>query len=624
MARILIALSSETLEQTITNHIRPVDQVIRLGEAMAANQAPDICIVDVVSWDETARLVNNYGKLDVRRLLAANMEELQHLPQHIQEHADDIITLPLQPAELYIRLRNLLQMKEQSEQQRRIYEQLAATNKALESTSDAIIIADNVGVSIYVNPAFAELFDYSVNELNVGGIPSVLFETPTLGTHIFNTVRQEGSWKGEVELKTKTGNVIPFLLQVDSIENDQGQPIGFITICTDITQHKRVSIIQEEQRILAEAQLDMAKALTSTLDLTEVFERILDNVSQVVPNDAANIILIQDGKTQLVDRDEYSDTALIEQLKTGEVPAHKYKDLQKILQTSKPLVISNTRQYLNEHHDMQIHTPWLNSHLGIPILLREEIIGFLNVDSVQPGLFTQAHAKRLQLFAEQAAIAIHNASLHERAQKLAMLEERQRLARNLHDAISQTLFSASIIAEALPRLWQTNPDDIPSRLEQIGNLTRGALAEMRSLLLELQPERLLEAEIGQLIHELADGVLGQTQIEVALDVMPDITLPTDIHVAVYYIIQEALNNVARHAEATQVTVQLHKQQDQLALTITDNGRGFDPGHTASTSFGLLNVQQRTQSTNADLHITSEIGEGTKISVNWPLQGNQNV
>lgn len=628
MVRILVAFDGTSAginQQIVTNLLPTGYQVMTLNPGVLPDPMPDICLVDLGRWHD---LVDLTGKRRLSpttrlkepgRLLLVNGHDLARLTSQVRYYADEILTVPFHPLELHVRLQKLLHMKQRSEQQRRIYDHLATTNKALESTSDAILVANIEGVVLYSNPAFRRIFGYTVNELNVGGIPGILFQQPALGDQVFNTVRDQGSWKGEVELVASTGKSVPFLLHVDRIQDDEGQAIGFISIGSDITQHRRVAAIEQEQRQLAEAQLNTARALTSTLQLNEVFERILDNISQVVPGDAGNIILIQEGRAQLVDRDDYASTASLEQLeklRIGHEPAWSYDDLRTILETNAPLVIPDTQQYLASHHDMTNRTPWLHSHIGIPIRLRDEIIGFLNVDSIHPGLFTRHHAERLQLFAEQAAIAIHNARLHEQAQKLAIIEERQRLARNLHDAVSQILFSSTLIAEAIPRLWEMEPDAVPSRLEQIRTLNRSALAEMRTLLLELHPERLLETEISQLLHQLVVGVLGQAHLHITLKIPPRLDLPPDIHEAVYYLTQEALNNVVKHAEASQVTVQLQREDRRLVLTVADNGRGFDPDHISPTSLGLTNLRERARTTGGVFTIQSQVGHGTRLTVYW--------
>lgn len=504
-------------------------------------------------------------------------------------------------------------MKDPNEQTRQIYQRLAITNQALQSTSDIVIIADNEGVSIFVNQAFSDLFKYTVNELNTGGIPYLLFQRPTVGEHIFATVQEEKNWKGEVELKTKYDEIIPFLLNVDAICDDD-QTIGFITIGTNISHQRHINALQSRYRILAEAQLDTAKALTSTLDLNEVFRRMLDNISQVVTNDAANIILIQDGKAVLVDSMGYTDDVYSEGLLKDGIHVDYFDDLRIILEKNSPIVISNVKHYLAKNDHMKVHTPWLNSHIGIPIRLKDKIIGFLNVDSIHPNLFRDEHSDRLQLFAEYAAVGIQNARLYEQAQLLAAIEERQRLARNLHDAVSQTLFSASIIAEALPQLWRNDPDKVWPRLEQIRTLTRGALAEMRSLLLELHPERLLETSIDDLMQQLVDGVLGQTRMDITLEVDDGLSFDSDIHVTVYYVTQEALNNIIKHADATRVEIQL--TDNPLQLVISDNGRGFDRQQIEPTNLGLNSMYERAHATNAQLEIKSVLGQGTQIVITW--------
>ncbi len=617
MTDILLALQNAAQEQFIRRHSPSAYRFVTLLDAQESD-SPTIGLFDHLNWEKALRWAVNHPNHSIYWVLVVDQHVVNHPPpQSSQDHEYDLISFPLEPYELQIRLRSIVRMRDRSEKQRRIYQKLAFTNKALESTSDAVIVADADGMVVYVNPAFSKTFGFAISELNVVGIPNTLFRDPQVGQEVFQAIRRDGSWRGEVDLKTSGGEVIAILFNADTIKGDGGEPIGLISICTDITQQKLVNAMQHEQRLLAEVQLDTLRAMTSSLDPAEVFSRILENIGEVVPNDAANIIIIQDGKAQLVDRDDYSGKTRIQPLKDGELEVEAYDDLREMLQTRTSLVISDVREYLRTHSDMRTRTPWLNSHIGIPIKLREEIIGFLNVDSIQPGLFGEREARRLELFAEQAAIAIHNTRLHERGQKLAMLEERQRLARNLHDAVSQTLFSANLIAEALPKLWETQPDDVLPRLEQIRTLNRGALAKMRTLLLELHPERLWETSLEDLFQQLTEGVLGQTQIDVILYVTSNLSVPPGLHTAIYYITQEALNNVAKHANASTVAVRLTQEADHFTLQVHDDGDGFDPDTSSSMSLGLKSIRERAQETGGELSIESSDGEGTRIIIHWP-------
>lgn len=195
-------------------------------------------------------------------------------------------------------------------------------------------------------------------------------------------------------------------------------------------------------------------------------------------------------------------------------------------------------------------------------------------------------------------------------------EERTRLARDLHDAVSQTLFSTSLIAEVLPRLWERNKDEGLQKLEEVRQLTRGALAEMRTLLFELRPAALADAELGDLLRQLSESVIGRARVPITLDVEGNCAVPTDVKIALYRIAQEALNNIAKHSGATRAQMTLHCQPSQVSMDIIDNGHGFDMAQAAPGSFGLGNMRERANQIGAALKIESKVGEGTEITVDW--------
>ncbi len=199
----------------------------------------------------------------------------------------------------------------------------------------------------------------------------------------------------------------------------------------------------------------------------------------------------------------------------------------------------------------------------------------------------------------------------------AALEERNRLARDLHDAVSQTLFSASIIAEVLPRIWDRNPDEGHRRLEEVRQLTRGALAEMRTLLFELRPAALAEAELGPLLNQLGESVTGRARLPVTVTIEGKCDLPEAVKIAVYRIAQEALNNIVKHPGATLAEVKLDCTENGITLRIADNGRGFNPEDVSSGSLGLGIMRERAAGIGASLTVDSVEGNGTEIMVTWP-------
>jgi signal transduction histidine kinase len=196
----------------------------------------------------------------------------------------------------------------------------------------------------------------------------------------------------------------------------------------------------------------------------------------------------------------------------------------------------------------------IRSELAVPLVTKERVIGVLHAQSDQLNAFDDSDLVVLQSLANQAAIAIENARLYEQAQELAVVEERSRLARDLHDAVTQTLFSASLIAEVLPRLWERNPDEGLRGLDELRELSRGALAEMRTLLLELRPSAFVEANLEDLLRQLAESITGWARVPVAVEVEGQCILPVDVKLALYRIAQEGLTNVAKHAGASQAEV----------------------------------------------------------------------
>ena len=207
--------------------------------------------------------------------------------------------------------------------------------------------------------------------------------------------------------------------------------------------------------------------------------------------------------------------------------------------------------------------------------------------------------------------------LARQAWQQAAVEERNRLARDLHDAVSQTLFSASIIAEVLPKIWDRNPDEGHRRLEEVRQLTRGALAEMRTLLFELRPAALAEAELGYLLHQLGESVTGRARLPVNITVNGEYEIPGEVKIAFYRIAQEALNNIVKHSGATLAEVALERAEGRFRLSIADNGRGFDPAEASSGSLGMGIMRERAAGVGGAIAVHSALGEGTEIKVTWP-------
>jgi signal transduction histidine kinase len=256
--------------------------------------------------------------------------------------------------------------------------------------------------------------------------------------------------------------------------------------------------------------------------------------------------------------------------------------------------------------------------LAVPLVLQGEVYGSLAFYYREPRRFADDEIALAVSLGDQAALAIDNARLRIQAAETAVAAERDRLARELHDAVTQTLFSASLIAEVLPRLWERDPAQAATRLAELRELTRGALAEMRTLLLELRPAALTETSLADLLNQLATGTMGRTRLPVTVRVEGEGALPPEIQVAFYRIAQESLNNVIKHAAATAVSLEFTRHEAAIELAITDDGCGFDPADTQSQSLGLAIMRDRAQQIGATLTIASAPDQGTHIRVRCPL------
>ena len=251
------------------------------------------------------------------------------------------------------------------------------------------------------------------------------------------------------------------------------------------------------------------------------------------------------------------------------------------------------------------------------------LVGLINdIDAQKRAaerLASQAAEHRRQLeqrIAERTAeLNAANERLREKAALDAVAAERTRLARDLHDAVTQTLFSTTLIAEVIPDLWDMNPAEGRRRLEELRQLTRGALAEMRTLLVELRPNALTEVPLATLLRQLTEAMVGRSRIAVQLSAEGERRLPPDVQVGLYRIAQEALNNVVKHARATQAVVTL-RLGDTVRLTVADDGAGFDPNAVAADHLGLRIMRERAEAIGARLSVYSEPGEGTQVSVVW--------
>ncbi|MEO8609206.1 MAG: GAF domain-containing protein [Chloroflexota bacterium] len=394
--------------------------------------------------------------------------------------------------------------------------------------------------------------------------------------------------------------------------------------CAQSLERARLYEAERKARTEAEALREILVALSGSLDVSEVFDQILANIDKVVQHDVADIMLLEDGIAHIIRSHRYAQHGLVQseaemldfRLKLDDAYYPRW-----VFEHQQPVIIYDTE---TDDHWMKIQEPNLDlirSMVIVPIKIDEKITGFLNVNSLTPHFYKVEDGARLQAFADQAAVAIKNAQAHQHAQELATLEERQRIARDLHDAVSQTLFSANLIAETLPRTWEREPGKGLQQTRLLHQLTRGAAAEMRVLLVELRPESVVSAHLEDLLTQLGYAMPGRNNIDISVIVRGnrEHPLPADVQMAFYRIAQESLNNIIKHGQAARARIRFVRTQNTITLAVTDNGRGFDVQNT-SNGIGLKSMSERASSISATFHVTSTVGLGTRVKLVWPVPG----
>jgi PAS domain S-box-containing protein len=381
----------------------------------------------------------------------------------------------------------------------------------------------------------------------------------------------------------------------------------------------------DRRRQIAESLRDILSILNSNRPLEEVLEQIVAQASILLGSQAVAIYRLKRETSKLVM--QAARGLFTPDADEGRVP-YGQEALERAVSSRTPVAVPNLGS-VSPDTVTQDEVRWrvvacdgdpYHAILAVPIVIEDDVYGCLALYYSEPRPLAEEEVALAAGFGDQVALALENAHLRDQMEQAAVAAERSRLARDLHDAVTQTLFSAGLIAESLPRVWKRYPDQALRGLEELRQLTRGALAEMRALLLELRPAALTEKPLGELLRNLVEATHSRARMPIQVTTKGDDVLPANVQIVFYRIAQEALNNVAKHANATQVFVDLNSKPGSARLQIRDDGCGFLPDQVPSGHLGLGIMRERAESVGATVEVQSRPGHGTQVLVRWHQPG----
>ncbi len=406
-------------------------------------------------------------------------------------------------------------------------------------------------------------------------------------------------------------------MTIDPLYNSDGDVTGITCAATDVTERKYRE--EELRRRLAESEglQKIAKGLLQKIGLDEVLEIVCAEAMQLTAAEGSAVLLLdEDGWLRLTHRAGLPVYSLDHLPVEGSFAGQAIQSGSLIWidrQESEPDEIENRWQGLP-------WTPGLRSMLSVPLKVDLQAIGVLNILN-KPGDLTREDIRIIDLFADQAAMIIEHVRLQRQAEQLAVLEERQRLARELHDSVTQALYSVTLYADAARMAFSAKKwEALERNLQDARNMAREAMYDMRLLVFELRPFMLDKEGLASALRARLAAVEGRAGLKTEVLVEGERRLPIGIEEELYRIAQEGLNNVVKHANAGEVQILLAYGEDTVSLKLIDDGLGFDPEIASrSGGLGLQGIQERVLRLGGNLQIETASGRGTRLMVMIPIR-----
>jgi PAS domain S-box-containing protein len=535
--------------------------------------------------------------------------------------------LSFQEIEQYLNRLPIFQAEQQmqDEQLYRLLWELMAHAHILDKMAEGVSVADKAGNFFFTNPATEAIFGYEPGELIGRQVWSIIDlppeENAQLAAHIIERLKTQRNWVGETRCRRKDGTSFTLYAQVTALNlADQEY---WVAVVEDITERKRAEEALRQYTHQLEALRQVGLELTAELDLQQLLNNILIYLEHVIPYDSAAVLLLEGDFLQTV-------------------AGRGFPDLEQALKISFPLkegFVSQVQQWRQPIylHDVQAepkfkiqgNTDYVRGWLSVPLIVREELIGYLTLDSRWAGAYGQTEADLAQTFANQAAIAIQNARLFEAERstrrqlrnlasylQTAREKERTTIAREIHDEFGQSLTALKLDLAWLAKRLPEDEPELSGKVASMAELIDTTMELVHRIATELRPGLLDDLGLAAAIEWQLQEFARRTELDYELQIDDEITgLNHDLETAIFRIFQEILTNITRHAMASQVKVRLESRFDKLMLQVSDNGIGISPAQVNNPkSLGLIGMRERAHSWGGTLAIEGIPNQGTTVTL----------
>jgi len=420
--------------------------------------------------------------------------------------------------------------------------------------------------------------------------------------------REEGRAVDEGWRLRKDGTRFWASVVLTALPGADGELRGFAKVIRDMTERRHASA-------RLEAINEITQAILESRHSDEVLQIVARRGREMVSASVGTVIVPTHSPGELVVR--AADGDLAESMVNLKVKAHGSL-------AGEVLLSREPRMTLDASHDRRAtqamaEAAGLGPSLLVPLATDERVFGALAVSNRRGiAAFNEDDLSSLKLFAAQASIALEYGRIRSELQRLAIVEDRERIARELHDGIVQSLFAVGLSLLSAEPLAAREP--VRERIREAVDSIDRVIADLRRYIFGLKPQAVGMETLGHAVTTLATEFQARTQVVTAVEVDSRLADLTGPHVEeVVQVAREALSNVARHAHATTCRVSLHYETPQAVLVIDDDGRGFDPGDVPGHGYGMTNLRERAAAIEGVLEIASQPGQGTTLKLRFPLE-----